>query len=60
MHDEEGGTVGGAEPGVAVVREGAHVVEEMAAVGEDGGDGFGAPCIAVSYTHLTLPTTPYV
>jgi len=45
VHDEEGGTVGGAEPGVAVVREGAHVIEEMAAVGEDGGDGFGAPCI---------------
>ena len=45
VHDEEGGAVGGAEPGVAVVREGAHVIEEVAAVGEDGGDGFGAPCI---------------
>ena len=22
--------------------------------------GVGAGCIAVSYTHLTLPTTPYV
>ena len=22
--------------------------------------GFSAACLAVSYTHLTLPTTPYV
>ena len=28
--------------------------------GEDSGDLHGAKLIAVSYTHLTLPTTPYV
>ena len=42
--------VGGCERSVE------HLAEELVAMGHT----VGAACIAVSYTHLTLPTTPYV
>ena len=38
-----------------------HILEKIeAAVKEGIEDGITLDCIAVSYTHLTLPTTPYV
>ena len=43
VHDEEAGAVFGAEAGVGGVGEGADVVDEVDAVGKNGGDDFGAP-----------------
>ena len=45
VHDEEAGAIFGAEAGVGGVGEGADVIDEVNAVGEDGGDDFGAPGI---------------
>ena len=45
VHDEEAGTVFGAEAGVGGVGEGADVIDEVDAVRKNGGDDFGAPGI---------------
>lgn len=45
VHDEQAGVVLGAEAGVGGVGQGADVVDEVDAVGENRGDDFGAPSI---------------
>ena len=43
VHDEEAGLILSAEAGVGGVWEGADIIDEVDAVGKNGGDDFGAP-----------------
>ena len=48
------------EPNTITKYYGRHDTGNRCKVGEGGSDHFTHGAIPVSYTHLTLPTTPYV